>query len=134
MYCINSYYYCCCCSCCFSPISLVLVFLVSLHQNSMSLNWPSPDPPCFYSGVLATSQRKSLPFLPVVLAHEGQSFSRAHLWMGGEGWEQETVGLAAPCGLDLGRTPPCEGEASSDLLSSVLQLELSGQISRALLN
>lgn len=44
------------------------------------------------------------------------------------------MALAALCGLDLGRTPQCEAKASSDLLSSVLHLELTGQISRVPLN
>ena len=112
---------------CFHP-PLQLCLLCPYTPNSLSLHWPLPDPPHFSLGLLATSQCFST--LPhVLLAHSGKSSSRGHFWL--EGWGETDCGasFAACCAQDL----QWEAEASWNVVSSVLQGELSGQVSRALL-
>ena len=71
----------------------------------------------------------SLPFLPVPLAHTGQSSSGGHFCLEGWGETDCRASFAACCAQDL----QWEAEASWNVVSSVLQGELSGQVSRALL-
>lgn len=110
------------------------LYPASIHFSSPVCCILTPPAPCASIGHFLTHLTQdawrqvssSLPFSPVFLAHTGRSFSGGRLWAGGMQWEGE-LSFAASCARD----PPVGGLLGH--VSSVLQVELSGHVSRALL-